>query len=71
MRGVLLASDRITLVSMGQARSDVEDGALVRPAIDLPSSARPIGVTARIGWAPGLPQARFLDFVRSAAREAR
>jgi LysR family transcriptional regulator of gallate degradation len=71
MRGALLASDRITLVSMGQARSDVEDGALVRPAIDLPSSARPIGVTARIGWAPGLPQARFLDFVRSAAREAR
>lgn len=71
MRGVLLASDRITLVSAGQVRRDMEDGSLVRLAVDLPGSARPIGVTTRTGWSPGLAQARFLGLLRSAAEEGR
>lgn len=71
MRGVLLASDRITLASMGQVQSDVERGVLIRLAADLPDSARPIGATWREGWVPGLPHARFLDILRRTAVEGR
>ncbi len=69
MRALLLGSDRITMISAGQVRQDLRDGALARIDFDLPDSGRPIGVTLRESWKPSLPQARFLDILNDVIAE--
>lgn len=69
LRGVLFGSDRLTLISGSQVRRDLALNLMARVPIDLPDSARDIGVTHREDWLPGLPQARFLEIVREVVAE--
>jgi LysR family transcriptional regulator, regulator for genes of the gallate degradation pathway len=64
MRGLLMISDRLTLISAEQVKRDIGLGLLARIDTGVPGSARPIGVTVRAGWSPSLPQARFLEILR-------
>lgn len=64
MRGLLMISDRLTLISAEQVKRDIGQGLLARIDIDVPDSARPIGITVREGWMPSLPQKRFIEIMR-------
>jgi DNA-binding transcriptional LysR family regulator len=70
IRGLLLDSDRLTLISGHQIEHEVEQGLLEPLAADLPDTRRPIGLTLRRDWRPTGAQARFLDAVREAGRAA-
>lgn len=70
IRGLLLDSDRLTLISLHQIRHERDLGLLVPLPVALPGSGRPIGLTLRRGWRPTATQERFLAFLRQAGREA-
>lgn len=67
MRGILMNTDRITLVSLAQVSEEIAHRQLARIRIDLKGSARPIGITVRDNWEPSLPKQRFLQILRSVA----
>jgi DNA-binding transcriptional LysR family regulator len=67
--GLLLDSDRLTLISRLQVLREEELGLLTTLAYDMRRTRRPIGLTTRRGWQPTATQSRFLDLVRRAARE--
>jgi LysR family transcriptional regulator of gallate degradation len=69
VRGLLARGDYLTILSPHQAAVEIERGDMIRLDLALPDSARPIGLTTRSGWVPTATQARFLDLIRSAARE--
>lgn len=71
VRGLLLGSDTLTLISLHQIRHERDLGLLVPLPVDLSGSERPIGLTLRRGWRPTATQERFLTFLRRAGREAR
>ena len=66
MRGLLLASDHIGCISRLQAEIEIAQGLLVRLDHELPGTARPIGITSRVGWEPTPSQADFLALLRTA-----
>lgn len=70
IRGLLLGSDMLTLISLHQIRHERDLGLLVPLPVALPGSERPIGLTLRRGWRPTATQERFLAFLRKAGREA-
>ena len=67
-RGLLLQSDRAALLSVRQARLDVDSGQLVTLSDPLPGTERTIGLTYRRDWQPTTVQREFIDTVRCAAQ---
>ncbi len=68
LRGILLETDRLTILSRRQIAYEEQTGLLSVVPFALPDSERPIGVTTRNGWKPTVLQAEFLDALRNAAR---
>lgn len=70
LRGVLLASDAVTLMSPLQVDYELRQGLLVTLAMDLPDSLRPIGVSTLADWQPTALMTEFLDCLRAACPDA-
>jgi LysR family transcriptional regulator, regulator for genes of the gallate degradation pathway len=70
IRGLLLGSDRLTLVSAHQIHHEEQMGTLQRLPLDLAHTSRPIGTTVRRDWYPTATQVLFLDLLRAASRQA-
>ncbi len=70
VRGLLLDSDRLTLISAHQIRHEHELGLLVTLPLVLEGTERSIGLTMRKGWRPTTTQARFVELLRTAGRKA-
>jgi len=64
VRGMLLAGDYVTITSVNQIQHELKNKSLIALPIDLPKSARPIGLTYRKDWEPTPTQNLFLDIVR-------
>ena len=64
IRGVLLKSDHLALLSRHQIRYELEAGFLATMDHPLPGSRRPVGVTLRRHWLPTALQAEFLSLLR-------
>lgn len=60
IRGLLVRSDRIALLSKRQVRPEIESGQLAVLSLS-PEFSRPIGITKRKGWHPTMIQQAFLD----------
>jgi LysR family transcriptional regulator of gallate degradation len=69
--GLLLESDRLTLISRHQILREQAQGLLITLPYDMSGTLRPIGLTTRRNWRPTATQSRFLDLVRETAREVR
>lgn len=69
-RGILLRSDRLTVMSLKQIPFELQTGLLDVVPVDVPPTQRPIGVTTRTGWKPTVLQAEFLSALRRAAAGA-
>ena len=67
--GLLLDSDRLTLISRHQILREQAQGLLTILSYDMTGTRRPIGLTTRRNWRPTATQSRFLDLVREAAKE--
>lgn len=61
IRGLLIESDGLTIMSGQQVFFELETETLVRLNIKLEGSQRPIGLTYRRNWFPTGTQKRFLD----------
>lgn len=64
IRGVLLKSDHLALLSTHQIRYDLEAGFLAVVDCALPPSRRPVGLTRRRHWLPTRLQSEFLAALR-------
>jgi LysR family transcriptional regulator of gallate degradation len=64
LRGLLARGDYISIASAQQIKVDEHMGAMVQLPIDLPNSARPIGLTFRKDWSATPEQTRFLEILR-------
>ena len=64
IRGLLLRSDRLALLSKRQVHPDVQVGYLTVLQLNLKNSSRPIGLTFRNEWRPTAAQQHFLDILR-------
>ncbi|MCP4319140.1 MAG: LysR family transcriptional regulator [Hyphomicrobiales bacterium] len=67
IRGLLARGDFVTIMSRHQMAVECERGLMVPLDIDLPDSARPIGLTFREGWHPTPTQSHFVDLIRDAS----
>jgi LysR family transcriptional regulator, regulator for genes of the gallate degradation pathway len=70
IRGLLLGSDRLTLLSAHQIEHEERIGLLQRLPLDLARTSRPIGTTVRRDWHPTATQLLFLDLLRRASPQA-
>ncbi len=61
IRGLLLRSDRITLLSQRQVAPSVESGELATLHLSPDFCSRPIGLTTRQGWHPTAIQQAYMD----------
>ena len=68
VRGLLLNSDRITLLPARQVAVEVRSGLLAISSQPLPDSKREIGYTLRKNWKPTPVQARFIELLSDIAR---
>ncbi|MBZ0217204.1 MAG: LysR family transcriptional regulator [Fimbriimonadaceae bacterium] len=66
MRGLLLESDRLALISAHQIRHELLQGIFVTLDVDMQGTDRPIGLTLRRDWRPTASQQLFLDSLREA-----
>lgn len=64
IRGVLLRSDFLTLLSPDQVGTEIEAGQLVRIASCVPDTRRTIGAITRRDWFPTALQERFMAILR-------
>ena len=64
IRGILLGSDRLTIISRHQIARELEAGILTALDFDLDGSDRPIGIARRADWSPTATQSLFLDLLR-------
>jgi LysR family transcriptional regulator, regulator for genes of the gallate degradation pathway len=69
LRGILLRSDALTLISLRQIDYEHAQGLLVPLEFDVEGTRRAIGVTTLAGMAPTRLQAAFLDRLRAAGAE--
>ncbi|MCT7376707.1 LysR family transcriptional regulator [Chelativorans salis] len=69
IRGLLLGSDRLTIISRHQIARELEEGVLTTLDFTLDGSDRPIGITTRRGWSPTATQSLFLDMLRRICSE--
>jgi LysR family transcriptional regulator, regulator for genes of the gallate degradation pathway len=65
MRGVLLRSDRLTLISTNQIVIEQEMGLLAPLPVATPGSARRIGLTIRRGWRPTATHDLLMTHIRA------
>jgi len=68
IRGILIKTDRLTMLSRRQILYEEQAGLLGVVDVELPAMARPIGITTRAGWKPTALQEEFLSALREAAR---
>lgn len=66
IRGLLLRSDRLALLSKRQVQLDVDNGLLALLPIEFKQSERTIGLTLRKDWRPTAGQQQYLDIVKEA-----
>lgn len=64
VRGLLLGSDRLTIISRHQIAKELEDGILAELDFPLVGSEREIGITTRTGWLPTSTQSLFVRMLR-------
>lgn len=69
LRGVMLASDSLTLISPNQISYEIEEGLVVPLDIALQGAEREIGVTELQNNMPGRLHSDFLEFVADEARK--
>lgn len=69
IRGVLLKSDHLALLSTHQIRYDLEAGFLALIDCPLPLAPRSVGLTFRKHWLPTRLQAEFLATLRDASAD--
>jgi LysR family transcriptional regulator of gallate degradation len=69
LRGLLLESDRITILSRHQIRFEEQTGQLAALAFDLSGTGRPIGLTHRRNGSLSPAATLFADEVRAAAAD--
>ncbi|MBN8283248.1 LysR family transcriptional regulator [Zoogloea sp.] len=67
IRGLLMDSDHLTLISRQQVRFEVELGQLTTLDYDLGDSLREIGLTTRVNWHPSEIQRAFIQTLRAVA----
>jgi DNA-binding transcriptional LysR family regulator len=71
IRGVLLDTDLLTLLSPDQVAIELRTGTLAIVGAATPRVRRTIGITTRRDWHPTQAQARFLSLLRNAVEYAR
>lgn len=71
IRGVLLETNFLTLLSPDQIALELESGLLKTLSVELPSAERTIGVITRSGWRPTPLQRRFLELLTTIASSGR
>jgi LysR family transcriptional regulator of gallate degradation len=69
LRGILLETERLTILSRRQIAYEERTGLLAVVPFALPGSERPIGVTTRSGWKPTVLQAEFIEALRTASTD--
>ncbi|POF27916.1 LysR family transcriptional regulator [Roseibium marinum] len=69
LRALLTGSDRVALVSRRQVRYEEESGLLKVLPINLPDTARPIGLTTRADWVPSAAQSLLIAELKKAVTE--
>ncbi|WP_404933990.1 LysR family transcriptional regulator [Nitratireductor sp. L15S-10] len=69
LRGLLMNSDRLTIISARQVDYEIKLGLLSEVAYPLEGSERSIGITMREGWMPSVPQQRLLEHLRTIVAE--
>lgn len=67
VRRILQGSDKLSMISLSQAREHLEAGTLARLPIDLNDTPRAIGLTYRSNWRPTPAQNSFLRIIRDVA----
>jgi len=68
VRGLILGSDVLTMISAHQIGHEQQAGLMVPLDIDTSGTARPIGLTLRRDWQPTATQQKFLDELRAAGQ---
>ncbi len=68
IRGLLLGSDRLTVISSHQVLYEKQFGHLVSLPLDLSHTCRPIGLSIRKDWEPTRMQEAFINILRKHAR---
>lgn len=71
IRGVLLKSDHLALLSQHQIRYEMEAGFLAPLDYDLPHSHSTVGMTIRRNWLPTALQSEFLAALRETSNDLR
>lgn len=71
IRGLVMQSDLLTLLSPDQIAMEIETAMLVRIDSDLPGRVRTIGISTRSDWRPTRAQQRLIDLIRFASSETR
>lgn len=71
IRGLVMQSDLLTLLSPDQIAMEIETHMLVRISVDLPSRIRTIGISTRSGWRPTRAQQRLVELLHQASIETR
>ncbi|GGB56654.1 LysR family transcriptional regulator [Blastomonas aquatica] len=71
IRGLVMQSDLLTLLSPDQIAVELDTAMLVRIDLDLPGSIRTIGISTRHGWRPTRAQQRLVDLLHQASIETR
>jgi DNA-binding transcriptional LysR family regulator len=67
IRGLLVRSDFLTLLSTDQVRAEIESGQLVTIASCVPDTQRTIGVITRRDWFPTRLQEAFMAALKHTA----
>ena len=67
-RGLLIGSDRLTVISAHQIRQEVNQGLLRYLDVPLIGGSRPIGLTLRSDWQPTASQSLLLTLLREASQ---
>lgn len=68
IRSLLIASDRLTIISSHQIRHEKQLGLLAPLTFDMSGTIRSIGVTTRKDWRPTATQAKFIQLLSDAGR---
>ena len=69
VRGALLRSDRLTLISEHQIVTEQSLGLLAPLPVPTPGSARRIGLTIRRGWRPTATHELLMSHIRATCAE--
>ena len=65
IRGLLSASDKLTIISRHQVARELDAGLLTALDFPLPGSDREIGITTRLNWSPTATQVLFVEKLRA------